>query len=65
MQAPSSGSKHEVSAAAMSHSAEVPHCQLCGSGERTLKFQDGPFRVVNCSQCGLVYVTPRLQGEAL
>lgn len=65
MQAPSSGSKHEVSPTAMSHSAEVPHCQLCGSSERTLKFQDGPFRVVTCSQCGLTYVTPRLQGEAL
>lgn len=46
-------------------SAEVTHCQLCGSGERTLKFRDGPFAVVTCTQCGLVYVTPRLQGQAL
>ena len=45
--------------------AEVATCQLCGSRERTTKFQDGPVRVVTCSSCGLVYVTPRLQGQAL
>lgn len=49
----------------MPNAAEVTHCQLCGSGERTLKFQDGPFRVLTCAGCGLVYVTPRLQGQAL
>lgn len=47
------------------NAAEVTHCQLCGSSERTLKFQDGPFRVLTCAGCGLVYVTPRLQGQAL
>jgi len=47
------------------HAAEVPRCQLCGSEDRALKFQDGPFRVVTCRGCGLVYVTPRLQGQAL
>lgn len=46
-------------------SAAVTHCQLCGSGERTRKFRDGPFEVVACNGCGLVYVTPRLQGQAL
>ncbi len=45
--------------------AEVAKCQLCGSAERTTKFQDGPVRVVTCTGCGLVYVTPRLQGQAL
>ncbi|MFO0278881.1 MAG: class I SAM-dependent methyltransferase [Planctomycetota bacterium] len=45
--------------------AEIERCQLCGGGERTLRFQDGPYRVVECRGCGLVYVTPRLQGEAL
>lgn len=49
----------------MPNAAEVTHCQLCGSGERTLKFQDGPFRVLTCAGCGLIYVTPRLQGQAL
>lgn len=46
-------------------SAEVEHCQLCGSASRSLKFQDGPWRVVTCSDCGLVYVTPRRVGQAL
>jgi SAM-dependent methyltransferase len=59
-----SGSQPSVPAA-IAGAAEVTHCQLCGSGECTLKFQDGPFRVVTCSRCGLVYVTPRLQGQAL
>ncbi len=47
------------------HSAEVTRCQLCGSEDRDLKFQDGPFQVLTCRGCGLVYVTPRLQGQAL
>lgn len=46
-------------------SADVTHCQLCGSERRTVKFQDGPISVVTCSDCALVYVTPRLQGQAL
>jgi SAM-dependent methyltransferase len=45
--------------------APVARCQLCGSGARETKFRDGPFEVVTCSGCGLVYVTPRLQGQAL
>lgn len=49
----------------LAQGAAVTHCQLCGSGERTLKFRDPPFEVVTCSGCGLVYVTPRLQGQAL
>jgi 2-polyprenyl-3-methyl-5-hydroxy-6-metoxy-1,4-benzoquinol methylase len=46
-------------------SFEITTCQLCGSSDRTLKFADGPWRVFTCSSCGLVYVTPRLQGQAL
>lgn len=65
MQTPSTGKKHDVAAAAVARLAEVRTCQLCGSTERTTKFQDGPFQVVTCTRCGLVYVTPRLQGEAL
>jgi SAM-dependent methyltransferase len=45
--------------------AEVERCQLCGSGERSVKFRDGEYRVLTCSRCGLVYVSPRLQGQAL
>jgi 2-polyprenyl-3-methyl-5-hydroxy-6-metoxy-1,4-benzoquinol methylase len=43
----------------------IETCQLCGSRERTEKFRDGVFQVVECSQCGLVYVTPRLKPEVL
>ncbi len=51
--------------AAAPRSAEIDRCQLCGGSDRDVRFQDGPFRVVECRGCGLVYVTPRLQGEAL
>ena len=44
---------------------EVDRCQLCGGTDRRVRFHDGPCRVVECAGCGLVYVTPRLQGEAL
>jgi len=43
----------------------ITHCQLCGSGQRTLKFAEAPFEVLTCDDCGLVYVTPRLTGQAL
>ncbi|MBL8751490.1 MAG: class I SAM-dependent methyltransferase [Planctomycetes bacterium] len=44
---------------------DVTRCQLCGSGERSTMFRDGPWEVVSCSSCSLVYVTPRLHGQAL
>ena len=65
MQSPSTGQKHELPATAAANSVEVTACQVCGSERRTQKFQDGPVQVVTCDDCGLVYVTPRLQGEAL
>jgi len=40
-------------------------CGLCGSSERELKFQDGPFAVVTCKACDLTYVTPRLLDATL
>lgn len=40
-------------------------CGLCGSSERRVKFEDGPFAVVTCSKCELTYVTPRLVDAAL
>ena len=46
-------------------STEITTCQLCGSGERERKFEDGPYTVYTCAQCGLVYVSPRLTGDAL
>ena len=40
-------------------------CGLCGGTERKLKFEDGPFSVVTCTDCELTYVTPRLTDSAL
>jgi SAM-dependent methyltransferase len=40
-------------------------CGLCGSKERRLLFQDGPFSVVICARCDLTYVTPRLVDATL
>ena len=54
-----------MSAAGSSESVEVTCCQVCGSERRTQKFEDGPYKLYTCSECGLVYVSPRLQGAAL
>ena len=40
-------------------------CGLCGSAERKVRFEDGPFAVVECSACQMVYVTPRLKDASL
>jgi len=40
-------------------------CGLCGSLSQRLHFKDGPFSVVHCADCGLTYVTPRLNDAAL
>ncbi len=40
-------------------------CGLCGSTERSTNFTDGPFNVVTCGRCRLVYVTPRLNDASL
>lgn len=52
-------------AAPLAGPVEVTSCQLCGSAERAVKFVDEPYRVMTCRVCGLVYVTPRLTGQAL
>ncbi len=65
MQTPASARPHPLSAEALAHTAPVDVCQLCGSRRRSTMFEDPPFTVVRCSDCGLVYVTPRLVGEAL
>ncbi len=44
---------------------EIDRCALCGSMERSEKFQEPPFHIVECQGCGLVYVTPRLKEEVL
>lgn len=43
----------------------IDHCQLCGSDQRAVLFEEPPFKVVRCAACRLVYVTPRLVPEAL
>ncbi|MCB9876017.1 MAG: class I SAM-dependent methyltransferase [Planctomycetes bacterium] len=50
---------------AASERVDVTTCQLCGSARREELFRDGPYTVCTCSDCGLVYVTPRLFGQAL
>jgi len=40
-------------------------CLFCGVADETVRFHDGPFRVVECARCGLVYVNPRLPPERL
>lgn len=65
MQEPLNGRPHPLSAEALQHTEPIERCQLCGSAARDLKFRDGPFEVLTCRDCGLVYVTPRLLGDVL
>jgi 2-polyprenyl-3-methyl-5-hydroxy-6-metoxy-1,4-benzoquinol methylase len=40
-------------------------CGLCGSDEYETRFQEGPFSVVTCRECGVTFVTPRLKDASL
>jgi 2-polyprenyl-3-methyl-5-hydroxy-6-metoxy-1,4-benzoquinol methylase len=42
----------------LSHFERVP-CNICGSQETRLVFQKWSFRIVECVECGLVYINPR------
>ncbi len=44
---------------------EITRCQLCGSAESTLEFEEPPYKVLRCADCQLVFVTPRWSDEAL
>ena len=44
---------------------EITACQLCGSEQSSLMFEESPFRVVRCASCALVFVTPRYEPAAL
>ncbi len=46
------------SALNLSQFERVP-CNICGSNETRLVFQKWSFRIVQCVECGLVYVNPR------
>jgi len=65
MQTPATDRLQVPAGGALADAAAVTRCQLCGSERRTRKFAEPPFEVVTCSDCGLVYVTPRLLGQAL
>lgn len=65
MTASSNSNEHAPNGQPGSESEEITSCQVCGSSERSLKFEDGPYRVYTCSSCTFVYVTPRLTGQAL
>lgn len=54
-----------VPMASVASREDVRACQICGSEARNAMFRDGPYEVMRCEGCGLVYVTPRLSGEAL
>lgn len=47
------------------HLRPIDACGLCGSADRTERFRQEPFAVVECEACGLVYVTPRLEATVL
>lgn len=40
-------------------------CYLCGSASRRVRFTEGAIDLVECSDCGLVYVTPQLEADGL
>jgi len=45
---------------------ESTDCPLCGAGERNIPlFHFNPFGVVRCSQCSLLYLSPRLKESAI
>src|SRR3972149_3651234 len=48
----------------MTNLEEVP-CDLCGSAARKTLYDKRPFGIVQCSECGLVYVSPRLPACSL
>jgi len=40
-------------------------CNICGSSENAVKFRKNSFFVVDCKDCGLVYVNPRYKKDIL
>lgn len=40
-------------------------CCLCGRRDRMIHFSDGPYQIVECAHCRLVYTTPQGVPEAL
>ena len=45
---------------------ESTSCPICGPGpEQILHYDFAPYRVVSCSRCGLVFLSPRLTEPAI
>ncbi len=44
---------------------DVESCQVCGSPGSELMFAEDPYRVLRCTGCRFVYVTPRLADDSL
>ncbi|MGE0145723.1 MAG: hypothetical protein AB7T19_20745, partial [Planctomycetota bacterium] len=44
---------------------EVPRCQICGGDRPTLMFEESPYRVLRCSDCSMVWVSPRWSDDAI
>ena len=45
--------------------AEAVSCYLCGGGESASFLKASGFRYVQCADCGLVYVNPRLRADLI
>jgi SAM-dependent methyltransferase len=44
---------------------EVTRCRICDDANPTLVFAEAPYRVLRCSKCSLVWVTPRWHDDAI
>jgi SAM-dependent methyltransferase len=45
---------------------ETTTCPMCGpQAAQTLRYDFAPYRVVSCSNCGLVFLSPRLTEDAI
>jgi len=44
---------------------ECPNCMLCGGSDYDRKYTFAPFQVVQCCECGFVYLNPRLTEDTM
>lgn len=54
-----------MSISALSDTVTVEHCDHCGCSERTLALNADPWTLMQCSDCGFVFTSPRLNDQAL
>ncbi len=58
------GATATVPERALQPTRDLP-CYFCGLHAERVRFHDDPYRVVECRECGHVYVNPRLPTERL